>query len=302
RGHAAGDTCRQFFAPFGGLGVPKGLAKNGDTLVLLAAERVISEQDTDSDLKLLLAPGSSLGGARPKASVIDKDGSLAIAKFSHKDDENNTVLWEALALTLAEKAKITIPSWRIENIAGKSVLILQRFDRIEKKRLPYLSAMSMLGAHDNEPRSYLEIVDAIRQYGADVKKNTHQLWRRIIFNILISNTDDHLRNHAFIYSNAQGWELSPAYDLNPISPAIKPRILTTTIDLDDGTASLDLALSVIDYFDLNLSEAKKIIQEVAISVAQWRNDALRIGLTKMEIDQMASAFEHEDLEKARNIK
>jgi serine/threonine-protein kinase HipA len=270
--------------------------------LLSATERLINEQDTDEDLRLLLAPGSSLGGARPKASIIDKEGSLAIAKFPHQDDENNTVLWEALALVLAAKAKINIENWRLENITGKPVLILRRFDRVGKKRLPYLSAMSMLGAHDNEQHSYLEIVDAIRRYGVNINENIHQLWRRIIFNILISNTDDHLRNHGFIYVSQQGWQLSPAYDLNPTPIDIKPRILTTTIDLDDGTASLDLALSVIEYFDLTLEAAKTIIKEVAVAVALWRNEAAKLGLMKAEIERMASAFEHADLEKARNLK
>jgi len=163
------------------------------------------------------------------------------------------------------------------------------------KRIPYLSAMSMLSAHDNEQRSYLEIADAIKQYGAFVKKDSQQLWRRMVFNIMISNTDDHLRNHGFIYVGTQGWQLSPAYDLNPVPTDIKPRILTTTIDLYDGTASLDLALSVADYFNLKQSDAKKIAREVAQAVTQWKTEAKRMKIIKTEIDRMSSAFEHKDL-------
>lgn len=266
--------------------------------LLSATEKLLSNEESDEDLRLLLAPGSSLGGARPKASVIDHNGQLSIAKFPHKDDEFSTVLWEAVALTLAANAGIEIPEWRTENITGKPVIILKRFDRIQNGRIPFLSAMSMLGAKDNEDHSYLEIVDAIRQYGATPKNDMAALWRRIVFNILISNTDDHLRNHAFLYNSPRGWHLSPAYDMNPVPVEIKPRILTTAIDLDDGTASLELALSVSSEFDLKIKEAEQIISEVGQAVAKWRGIATRLGLHKREIDRMASAFEHDDLHRA----
>lgn len=163
--------------------------------MLSATESVAEHSETEEDLRLLLAPGSSLGGARPKASIRDRDGHLAIAKFPRKDDEYSTVLWEAVALTLAEKAGILIPSWRLEPVAKKPALIIRRFDRAQHRRIPFLSAMSMLGAGDNEQHSYLELVDALRQHGASPKKDGLELWRRVVFSILISNTDDHLRNH-----------------------------------------------------------------------------------------------------------
>ena len=134
--------------------------------LLGASLRVMSETETDEDLRLLLVPGSSLGGVRPKASVRDRDGTLAIAKFPHDDDDIDVERWEAVAFALAGKAGIRVPNWRIENVGGRTVLLLGRFDRQDRSRIPFLSAMSMLGAVDNEPRSYLEIVDAIRQYGA----------------------------------------------------------------------------------------------------------------------------------------
>ena len=183
--------------------------------LLSATEHVIDETDTDEDLQLLFAPGSSLGGARPKASVREKDGHLAIAKFPRRDDETNTVIWESVALTLARKAGIPVPDARVEAVAKKPVLLLRRFDRDGKRRVPFLSAMGMLGARDNESHNYLEIVDALRQHGATPKTDIEALWRRIVFNILISNTDDHLRNHGFLYHGSDGWRLSPAYDLNP---------------------------------------------------------------------------------------
>jgi serine/threonine-protein kinase HipA len=283
------------------------LAEHGPTKIpplielprlLSAAERVLSDTDSDEDLRLLLAPGSSLGGARPKASVRDRDGHLAIAKFPNKGDEVNTVLWEAVALTLAEKAGIPVPAWRLEIVADRPVLLLRRFDREEGTRVPFLSAMSMLDAKDNEARSYLEFVDILRQHGAAPKEDMHALWRRIVFSILISNTDDHLRNHGFLWAGPAGWRLSPAYDLNPVPTDIKPRVLTTAIDLDDGTASLRLALNVASYFELSEDEAHKIAGQVGQAAATWRREAKDLGLTPAEIDRMASAFEHEDLKAA----
>lgn len=267
--------------------------------LLSATEHVLTDNESDEDLRLLLAPGSSLGGARPKASVCDRDGHLAIAKFPHKDDEINTVLWEAVALSLAGKSGITIPTWRLESASKKPVLLLRRFDRHQDIRIPFLSSMSMLNANDNEQRSYMEFVDALRQYGAMPKEDMRMLWRRIVFNILISNTDDHLRNHGFLYEGTTGWRLAPAYDMNPVPVDIKPRVLSTAIDLDSSTASLDLAFSVADYFELSNAEALDIAAEVGKVVSGWRDVAASIGLKKTEIERMSSAFEHSDLKQAR---
>lgn len=267
--------------------------------LLSAAEHVMEDKDTDEDLRLLFAPGSSLGGARPKASVIDKDGHLAIAKFPRKDDEFDAVRWEAVALALANRAGIIVPVGRVETVVNKSVILLHRFDRHGTHRIPFLSAMSMLGSRDNESRSYLEIVDALRQHGAAPKEDMHALWRRLVFNILISNTDDHLRNHGFLYDGPNGWRLSPAYDLNPAPTDIKPRILATAINEDDNTASLVLAMEVAGYFELDADAARDIAAQVGNAVSDWRAEGARHGLDKAEIDRMASAFEHQDLEMAR---
>ncbi len=150
----------------------------------------------------------------------------------------------------------------------------------------------MLGAKDNEPHSYLEFVDILRQFGAAPKEDMRALWRRIVFNILISNTDDHLRNHGFLWTGPAGWRLSPAYDLNPVPTDIKPGILMTSIDWEDGTASLKLALEVAPYFELRSGEARSVADDVGQAVATWRKEANRLGLTGQEIDRMASAFEH----------
>ena len=266
--------------------------------LLTAADRVIADSDSDEDLRLLLAPGSSLGGARPKASVRDRDGQLAFAKFAHANDEIDAVRWEAVALSLARAAGVTVSPWRIEAVAEKPTLLLRRFDRVDNTRIPFLSAMSMLGANDHEPRSYLEIVDALRQYGAAPKRDMQQLWRRVVLSVLISNTDDHLRNHGFLYAGADGWLLAPAYDLNPVPVDVKPRVLSTAIDFDDRTASLDRALEVAPYFELSSDEAWAIAAEVGRAVAGWRKTAARLGVAAAEIDRMASAFEHEDLRSA----
>ena len=268
--------------------------------LLSAAEHVVEETDTDEDLRLLVAPGSSLGGARPKASVRDSDGHLAIAKFPRRDDEFNTVMWEAVARRLADSAGIPVPAARVERVADKPVLLLRRFDREGARRIPFLSAMSMLGSRDNETRSYLEIVDALRQHGAAPKEDMAALWRRLVFNILISNTDDHLRNHGFLYDGQNGWRLSPAYELNPVPTDLKPRILSTAINEDDNTASLALALDVAGYFELSANRAREIAAEVGRAVAEWRDVAARHGLTEQEIARMASAFEHRDLELAQS--
>jgi serine/threonine-protein kinase HipA len=267
--------------------------------LLSAAEHVVEDKDTEEDLRLLFAPGSSLGGARPKASVIEKDGQLAIAKFPRRDDEINTVVWEAVALALAAKSGVPVPASRIETVSNKPVILLRRFDREGARRVPFLSAMSMLGAKDRDTRSYLEIVDALRQHGAAPKEDMEQLWLRLVFNILISNTDDHLRNHGFLYAGQAGWRLSPAYDLNPVPVDIKPRILTTAINEDDGTASLDLAMSVAEYFELEKDKAKSIAAQVGKAVSTWRDEVARHGIGKAEIDRMASAFEHDDVKKAQ---
>jgi serine/threonine-protein kinase HipA len=270
--------------------------------LLAATERVIDEDETDEDLRLLIAPGSSLGGARPKASVREKNGQLAIAKFPRKDDDISTVLWEAAALNLAAKAGIDVADGRVEKVGKKPVFIVQRFDRAGAQRIPFLSAMSMLAAKDNETRSYMEIADSLRRYGAAPKEDLEALWRRIVFNILISNTDDHLRNHGFLYAGANGWRLSPAYDLNPVSTDVKPRVLTTAINEADGTASLELVLSVAEYFGVGTTRARKIAKEVGQAVTHWRKAAAKMGIKDAEINRMVSAFEHADLENAAKSK
>jgi serine/threonine-protein kinase HipA len=269
--------------------------------LLSASEYFLEDSEKSEDLKLLLAPGSSLGGARPKASVKDKDQTLAFAKFPRKNDEFNTVLWEAVALTLAKHAKINTPIWRIETILNKPVLIIKRFDRDRENRTPFLSAMSMLQAKDMEQHCYLEIAYSIAEYGAAPDKDMKELFRRIIFNILISNTDDHLRNHGFLYERIKGWRLSPVYDLNPTPAEINAHNFSTSIDFNNNQPSLETALSVIAEFRLSKKQAISIIKEAAAAVAGWRKIAKKFKLNNKEIEHMSSAFEHDETKKARDM-
>lgn len=262
--------------------------------LLAAADAINSDTENEADLKILLAPGSSLGGARPKASIVDKNGNLLLAKFPQKNDDYNTVLWEAVTLKLAQKAGINTSQFRIATIQDHSVLIIDRFDRDGSFRIPFLSGMSMLGAADHEIRSYLELVDAIRQYGAQPKTDLKQLWRRLVFNLLVSNFDDHMRNHGFLYQGVSGWVLSPAYDMNPVPANIAPRNLRSAITLDDTSASIENALSVADYFDLSAPAVKTILAEVSTAVSGWREEARNWGLSRTGIERFESAFEHSE--------
>lgn len=263
--------------------------------LIAASRRVLRRRERDDDLRLLVGPGSSLGGARPKAAVRDTDGGLAIAKLPGVEDDRDIVLWEGVALALAQRAGVRVPAWRLERVAGRRVLILRRFDREGSHRVPFLSAMSMLDARDNDRRSYLELADALRRHGAAARRDLAELWRRVVFSVLISNTDDHLRNHGFLYEIGHGWRLSPAYDLNPVPTDVGPRVLSTYIDEHDGTASLERALATAEYYGLSPEQARRIAGATGKAVAAWREEAARLGGSGREIDRMESAFVHEDL-------
>ena len=256
--------------------------------LLLASEKFMDDRATAEELKLLLAPGSSLGGARPKASVLDKNNHLAIAKFPRKDDETDVVRWEAVALTLAKAAGIHLPAFRLENIAGKAVLIIQRFDREGKQRIPFLSAMSMLGAFDTDGlvHCHTEIAHILVQHGAQPNKDLEELWRRMVFEIMISNKDNHLRNHAFLYTGA-GWVLSPAYDLNP---SIEKSNFAVAIDDTGAHNTIPLAVKAAKHCRLSGQREKEILEEVTSAVANWRKVAKSFGISESHTEQMKSAF------------
>jgi len=265
--------------------------------LLAAAQGFLEDPDNEEDLRVLLAPGSSLGGARPKASVKDNKGQLSLAKFPKKDDLCSVGAWEHLALSMAQDAGIQVAESVLISVEEQDIIILNRFDRDWEGRIPFLSAMSLLDGVDQEPRSYLEIAEVIRRFGAKTRADLAELWRRMVFNILVSNTDDHLRNHGFLYAGGGGWALSPAYDLNPVPVEVKPRFLSTAIgeDPNDTSASLVLALEVAEYFDLGEEEARSTASEVAQVTRQWADRAQGIGIPGPEINLMSSAFEHDDL-------
>ena len=259
-----------------------------------AAESIEDDKDNDEIrkwLSILIAPGSSLGGARPKANILDTDKSLWIAKFPSKSDTIDKAAWEYLAYELAVKSGIEMSSCRIERIMGNyNTFFTKRFDRENGKRIHFASAMTMTGNNediirDNQP-SYLEIAEFISNYGVNIEKNLHQLWRRIIFNIAISNTDDHLRNHGFILTN-EGWILSPAYDLNP---SIDKDGLSLNIDMDNNELDFDLAKSVGNYFRLDDKQMNSIIEEVKSVVSGWEVVANKIGISRNEQQLMGKAF------------
>jgi len=254
------------------------------------------ENDNDNEainkwLKVLIAPGSSLGGARPKANVLDEKNQLWIAKFPSKNDTIDKAAWEYLTYQLAIKAGIEMAECKIEKVSGTyHTFFTKRFDRIGQERIHFSSAMTMTGNNEdtikNQPASYLDIVEFIQNYGCKVKENLHQLWRRIVFNIAVSNTDDHLRNHGFILNN-EGWALSPAYDLNP---SIDKDGLALNIDMDNNALDFELAKSVGDFFRLNQSEMDNILNEVFNSVKQWKEIAHKIGISRSEQELMQAAF------------
>ena len=177
-------------------------------------------------------------------------------------------------------------------------MLSRRFDRQGTVRIPFLSAMAMMGAKDGERGSYPEIVDVLAEHGAQGRTDAHALYRRVVFNVLISNVDDHLRNHGFLWLGRAGWSLSPAYDLNPVPTDLKARVLTTNIDLDEGTCSLELLEAASEFFALTQAQARSVIREVATVTATWRDTAREVGARAAEIDRMASAFEHDELKRA----
>jgi serine/threonine-protein kinase HipA len=269
--------------------------------LLNATEELERDEPTSEDLRLLLHGGSSLGGARPKAHVLDTDGRLAIAKFpSPQADAWDVIRWEAVALTLAANAGITVPEHRLHVIENRPVLVIRRFDRDTTGRVGYLSAMSMLQAKDGEQASYLEIAQVIEEHSSDAQVDLRELWRRIVFTVLISNTDDHLRNHGFLRMSTAGWSLSPAFDLNP-NPEGTAKHLATAVDETNTEASLVTALDVAELFRLSEAHAAAIVGEVSTATERWRSVAYEMGIGSGEIERLASAFVHEQSTAAREL-
>ena len=262
------------------------------------AERDVADYE---DLKRLLRAGSSLGGARPKAHVLDSDGRVAIAKFpSESSDTWNVMAWEKVALDLARDAEIAVPDSHLLRVGDRNVLVVDRFDRRGGARVGYASAMTMLEASDGDQRSYLEIAEVIEERSQAASAELHQLWRRMAFTILISNTDDHLRNHGFLHDRGESWMLSPAFDLNP-NPGPGLKNLSTRIDYHSTRASIDTLMSVAPEFRLDAGPALETLAQVTRAVARWREVALSHGLRQHDLDTMEPAFEHAEARRAWDL-
>ena len=256
-----------------------------------AADAVQTDTETAEHLKLLLNEGSPLGGARPKSAVMDKDGTLAIAKFPRQDDERSITHGEVLAMKLAARAGLDVAAARLEDVAGRSVALITRFDRQDGQRIPFLSAMSLLGLNDGDEATYTDIAECIRMYSSEPTADLHELWRRIVFGVLTGNLDDHLRNHGFLYDRQDKWRLSPAYDLNPVPLAEKVRELTTWISEEGPDADLDIARRAAPFFALKEDQAEAIIVEVAAALQGWQNTARQLGMSAADIAAYATAIQ-----------
>lgn len=243
-------------------------------------------------LNELLAPGSSLGGARPKASVQAADGSLWIAKFPSKNDEYNSGAWEKVVHDLARLCSLNVPESKLETFSKTgSTFLVKRFDRDGKKRIHFASAMTLLGKTDGasgtDGTSYIDLVAYIRANGAEPKQDLMELWQRIVFNMAVSNTDDHLRNHGFILTPT-GWRLSPLFDVNPIPSGDR---LSLNVSENDNSIDLSLTMEVAEYFGLTKNEAAKISANICEIVKKnWTGIAEGYGLSRGAIEYMRPAF------------
>lgn len=260
---------------------------------LLSATKALEAGTEDAlDLKYLLGNGTSLGGARPKSNVIDFDGSLAIGKFPSQADQRDVIRGEVLAMQLADKAGIRTASARVELVNNTAVAIIRRFDRTAKgARIPYLSAASLLQSNGREEHAYTELVEAILQEGADPIADIKELWHRLVFNFLICNTDDHLRNTAFLYDNRKkGWRLSPAFDLNPM-PADRRESKTWLTEDTGPITSKEMLIEHARYFRLEHNEAITAYQHIEKAVSGWRGLAKTLGMNASSLIDFEPAFE-----------
>jgi serine/threonine-protein kinase HipA len=243
-------------------------------------------------LNLLMAPGSSLGGARPKAGVLDEKGHLWIAKFPSKNDGRDVGAWEMVVHELAVKAGLNVAESKTGKFYSKQhTFLTKRFDRTTKgQRIHFASAMTLLGYTDGTNYetgvSYLDLAEFIIRHGAKVNNDLEELWKRIVFYICVSNTDDHLRNHGFLLTES-GWILSPAYDINPVE---KPTGLSLNISEKDNSLDLSLALEVAPHFRVSVKRASEVVRVVKKSIGQWRVLAGKYVISKIEQDRMANAF------------
>jgi serine/threonine-protein kinase HipA len=267
-------------------GVPREI---GIPALLDSADK--AARDMDADVRDLLAAGSSLGGARPKASVRNERGALCIAKFPKVDEllDEDVCAWEHVALQLAAKAGISVPATRLIRVAGRSVLLLERFDRNGDGRIPYLSGMSAIQGEDGGRHSYLDLVEFLEGEGAEPSDDLPELWRRVLFTCAIGNTDNHMRNYGFLRAG-KGWRLSPSFDVNP-TPGDGQKYLSTSLDYDENEASVEAAVGVAEYFRVSDAAARSTAARMAAAMKSWRKVARANGISQGSIGHMATCFE-----------
>lgn len=269
--------------------------------LMTATRAVESNSETIADLTYLRGSGTSLGGMRPKCTVIDVDGFLSIGKFPSIADERPITMGEVLTMQLAHAAGINAASARLINSDGIPIAVIRRFDRTEDgDRLLYISAATMLGVEStvSEQHTYTDIVDAIRMHGAVAQSDIDELWRRIAFSILVTNVDDHLLNHGFLHVERGKWRLAPAFDINPFPERI--RELKTWISEETGPeATIEALLSAARYFRISQARAKEILATVDRAVSGWRKQGRALGMTSLDLDRFSSAFEHSERHAAK---
>jgi len=262
---------------------------------LLSASKAVEEnKETARDLEFLRGNGTSLGGLRPKCSIIDANGSLAIGKFPSVRDTRSIVHGEVLALHLAAAAGIHAAKARVVVSEGVPVAVISRFDRLGGKRLMYLSARSLMQATPAEQYTYVDIAETLRMHSSQAAADMKELWRRLVFNILINNVDDHLNNHGFLHHAHGQWKLAPAFDLNPFPD--KERALKTWISEAAGdAASVEEALAVAPLFGFTSGAELTVLSQVKLAVGRWKDIAKTIGMSAADIDDFAPAFAHPEL-------
>ncbi len=271
--------------------------------MLLSASRAVeTNTETAADLRFLRGRGTSLGGLRPKCTIVDADGRLSIGKFPSVADDRAVTKGEVLALRLAAAAGIDAAQGHLVESDGETVAVIRRFDRPEGGgRLMYVSAATMLGVEaEAGEHAYTEIVDALRAHGAAPQADTEELWRRIAFSVLITNVDDHLRNHGFLHVDRGQWRLAPAFDVNPFPE--RARELKTWASEDVGPeATIEALMSVLPYFRIAAPRAREILGAVEHAVSQWRAIGRGLGMGTSDLDQFADAFEHSERAAARRV-
>lgn len=269
--------------------------------LLTASRAVETNSETAADLRFLRGRGTSLGGLRPKCTVVDGEGRLSIGKFPSVADDRAVTKGEILALRLAAAAGLDAAHGSLVESDGAWVALIRRFDRPDGGgRLMYVSAATMLGVEaEAGEHAYTEIVDALRANGASPQADTEELWRRIAFSILITNVDDHLRNHGFLHVDRGQWRLAPAFDVNPFPE--RARELKTWVSEEAGPeATIEALMSVLPYFRIPPVRAREILREVERAVSQWRAVGRGLGMNTAELEQFAEAFEHDQRAAARS--